>query len=140
MTLQYDATSSFHWNSLSTTMTTPVSAHQLFPVLESLGFDIAAGVEYCGSDEAFYCDLVRELHSDVLVQRLSALGSGDLQRRREFAHQLKSTLQVLGETRAAARARELELALRSGEPGDDLTGLLLQELDQLDAALRKVFC
>lgn len=120
-------------------MTAPVSATRLLPVLELLDFDIAAGIEYCGSDEAFYCDLVRELHSDVLVQRMGALGCGDPQKRREFAHLLKGTLQVLGERRAAATARALEQALRNGEAGQELTAKLLQELDELDAVLRKVF-
>ena len=120
-------------------MSASVSAPQLFPVLESLDFDIASGIEYCGSDEAFYCDLIRELYDDVLVQRADALVAGDLRKRREFAHMLKGTLQVLGEKHASRKARELEQALRNGEPHQDLTDMLLRELDRLDAALRKLY-
>lgn len=120
-------------------MSASVSAPQLFPVLESLDFDIASGIEYCGSDEAFYCDLIRELYDDVLVQRADALVAGDLRKRREFAHMLKGTLQVLGEQHASRKARELEQALRNGEPHQDLADMLSHELDRLDAALRKLY-
>lgn len=120
-------------------MTATVSPSQLFPVLEALGFDLASGVEQCGSDEAFYCDLIGELHSDVLVRRNAELATTDLQKRREFAHLLKGTLQVLGERRASPRARELEQVLRNGQPSQELTDGLLQELDRLDAALGKLF-
>jgi len=117
-------------------MTSPAT---LFPVLSALGFDVSTGVELCGGDDAFYCDLIRELHSDVLIRRDGALRSADPGARREYAHLLKGTLQVLGEKAAAQRARQLEQALRGGEQGDELASELLNELDRIDLSLAEVF-
>lgn len=116
-------------------MTTPV---ELFPVLRSLDFDVKSGVELCGGDDQFYCELVGELYTDVLVRRKMAL-LADPQSRREYAHLLKGTLQVLGETRASKMARVLEQAIRDGAPHDELNTGLLQELDALYEALGGVF-
>lgn len=115
------------------------SPAELFPVLTALDFDVREGVEYCGSDEEFYCDLIRELHSDVLVKRGGSLEGGDLVRRREYAHLLKGTLRVLGERRASTRARDLEQALRNQEPHDDLTQKLMNDLDRIDRMLGEFF-
>lgn len=117
-------------------MTSPSA---LFPVLTDLGFDVAAGVDLCGGDDAFYCDLIRELHSDVLVRREAALRSADIAARREYAHLLKGTLQVLGERGASQRARDLEQALRNGEQGGELALRLLEDLDRIDRTLAGVF-
>lgn len=115
------------------------SAAELLPVLSALGFNVKTGIELCGDDEAFYCDLIQELYTDVLVRRNAALRDGDSTTRREYAHLLKGTLQVLGETKASQTARELELALRESRPGDDLTEKLARELDQINMALQGVF-
>ena len=120
-------------------MTATISPQQLFPVLQALDFDIASGVEHCGNDEDFYCDLIRELHADVLVRRKRELAGGDPGKRREFAHLLKGTLQVLGEQHASKRARELEQALRNGEPDQHLADQLLADLDRIDSSLQRVF-
>lgn len=117
-------------------MTSPAA---LLSILAGLGFDVGAGIELCGGDDLFYCDLIRELHSDVLARRNGALRSADLVARREYAHLLKGTLQVLGERGAALRARDLEQMLRSGERGDDLAEGLLADLDRIDAALAEHF-
>lgn len=111
---------------------------ELFPVLLSLDFDVRKGVELCGGDDRFYCDLIHELYTDVLVRRDEAL-QGDLQARREYAHLLKGTLQVLGERSASMRARELEQALREGAPHEDLSAVLSGELGAMHVALGKVF-
>ena len=116
-----------------------VSQAVLFPILTALDFDVNAGLTYCGNDEEFYCDLIRELCEDVLAQRGDALEKPDPKRRREYAHLLKGTLQVLGETRASQRARELEQVLRNGEPDDDLSRKLLDDLDRIHGPLRDFF-
>jgi HPt (histidine-containing phosphotransfer) domain-containing protein len=107
----------------------------LLTALEALGFDVKSGIELCGGDSAFYCDLIRELHSDVLVRRDASLRGGNADARREYAHLLKGTLQVLGETRASMKARALEQALREGAPDLELTDILATDLDRLNQAL-----
>ena len=116
-----------------------ISAAELFRVLTALDFDVAAGVELCGGDDEFYCDLIRELHSDVLVLRADALGRGNPQTRKNYAHLLKGTLQVLGEKNASQHAREREQARRHGEPDGDLNRNLLDELDRIDLLLGHFF-
>ena len=116
-----------------------VSADALIPVLAELGFDVDAGLTYCGSDADFYCDLIRELHEDALVRRGEALAGGDARRRREYAHLLKGTLQVLGETRASQSAKKLEQALRNSQPEGDLAQTLLNDLDRIDLRLGALF-
>jgi len=113
-------------------MTTPAA---LFPVLQSLGFDVRKGVELCGGDDAFYCELIGDLRTDVLVRRREALQSPERDTRREYAHLLKGTLQVLGEGTASQRARDLEQALRNGEQADALAVQLLADLDRIDRSL-----
>lgn len=115
------------------------SPAELLPILEQLGFDVAAGMEQCGGDAEFYCDLIRELHVDVLPRRGEALERGDPQQRKAYAHLLKGTLQVLGEQRASQHARVLEQALRNNEPDDDLTHRLIVELARIDLALASIF-
>ena len=115
------------------------AGHDIFPVLRALDFDVKSGIELCGGDAAFYCDLIRELHADVLVRRGEALGSPNLDVRREYAHLLKGTLQVLGETRASIKARALEQALREGAPPQELTDSLAADLDRLNQALENAF-
>lgn len=116
-------------------MATPV---ELFPVLKSLDFDTTSGVELCGGDDRFYCDLIEELYTDVLVGRRTAL-SGDSASRREYAHLLKGTLQVLGEGRASMKARALEQAIRDGIPHDAMTEELLKDLDKMNDSLATFF-
>lgn len=116
-------------------MATPT---ELFPVLLSLDFDVKSGVELCGGDDQFYCDLIHELFTDVLVRRAEATQK-DLQGRREYAHLLKGTLQVLGEANASLKARALEQALREGTPHEDLSLALSAELDAIYSALEKIF-
>lgn len=111
----------------------------IFPILESLHFDVKSGIELCGGDDAFYAELIRELQADVLVRRNEALRGGNLDASREYAHLLKGTLQVLGETRASAKARALEQALRAGAPHQELTDGLAQDLDRLNHALSQAF-
>ena len=111
----------------------------ILPVLGTLDFDVKSGIELCGGDDAFYCDLIRELYTDVLVRRNEALKSQDLNTRREYAHLLKGTLQVLGETSASMKARSLEQALRVGNPHQDLTDGLLNDLERLNRALEELF-
>lgn len=111
---------------------------ELLRVLAALDFDVSEGVTLCGGDEEFYCDLIRELHSDVLTKRASSLMGGDSQKRREYAHLLKGTLQVLGEKTASRRARELEQALRNDQPGEELAKLLLGDLERINEALQVV--
>lgn len=115
------------------------SGAELFPVLSSLDFDVGIGVELCGNDAEFYCELIRELYTDVLARRHVALQSNVLQVRRDYAHLLKGTLQVLGERKASAKARDLEQALRGGLPHDELTMGLAADLDRIAGALRNVF-
>lgn len=115
------------------------SATELFPVLTSLGFNVKAGVELCGGDDAFYCELIQELHTDVLVRRNTVLRGSDAAARREYAHMLKGTLQVLGETKASQTARDLELAMRESRPSAELTEKLAGELDLINAALAGIF-
>jgi HPt (histidine-containing phosphotransfer) domain-containing protein len=110
---------------------------ELFPLLESINFDVKAGVTLCGSDEAFYCELIQELHADVLPQRHRALV--DPVECREYAHMLKGTLQTLGETNASMKARELEKALREGAPHEELAAALLADLNRMDSALGRIF-
>lgn len=117
-------------------MTTPTL---LFPILESLDFDVKSGIELCGGDDQFYSDLIHELYADVLAKREAALRGDDLRALREYAHMLKGTLQVLGETNASMKARSLELALREGEPHQDLSVELAYELDKLHHALEVIF-
>lgn len=114
-------------------------ATELLQVLTTLDFDVAEGVTLCGSDEDFYCDLIRELHEDVLTDRSHSLGGTDLQRRRDYAHLLKGTLQTLGEKRASRTARELEFALRNDRPSEELAQQLLDDLERIDQALRAFF-
>lgn len=111
----------------------------LMRILSDLDFDVAQGVELCGGDNEFYCDLIRELHSDVLVQRSRALGSTDPEARKNYAHLLKGTLQVLGEKRASQDASDLEQAIRKGEAHDELIRKLLDELDLIDRSLGTFF-
>lgn len=115
------------------------SPQALLALLPTLGFDVATGVELCGGDDAFYCDLIQELHTDVLTRRGAALGSADLAARREYAHLLKGTLQVLGEKNASQKARELEQALRNGEQADAGAAELLAALDRIDEVLAEFF-
>lgn len=110
---------------------------ELFPLLESLNFDVKAGVRLCGNDESFYCELIEELHADVLPRRHRALA--DPAECREYAHMLKGTLQTLGETSASLKARQLEIALREGAPHDELAAALLSDLNRMDSALGRVF-
>lgn len=115
------------------------SAAELFPVLAALGFDVNRGIELCGGDEAFYCDLIQELYADPLTRRTASLRNPDLSVRREYAHLMKGTLQVLGDTRASQTARELEQALREGTPHESLTLEFAAGLDRMSAALETVF-
>ena len=110
---------------------------ELFPVLEALDFDVPAGVRLCGGDDAFYCELIQELHADVLPRRHQAFA--DPVECRDYAHMLKGTLQTLGETSASMKARDLEKALREGGPHEELAAALLSGLDRLDSALGRVF-
>ncbi len=110
---------------------------ELFPLLESLNFDVKAGVVLCGGDEAFYCELIQELHADVLPRRHLAVA--DPVECREYAHMLKGTLQTLGETSASMKARELEKVLREGAPHDELAAALLADLNRMDSTLNRVF-
>ena len=112
---------------------------QLLRLLATLDVDVETGVMQCGNDAEFYCDLIRELHEDVLVRRAAALATGEGAECLQYAHLLKGTLQTLGETRASQRARELEQALRSGRPGDELARQLLKDLERLDGALGTFF-
>jgi hypothetical protein len=110
---------------------------ELFPLLEALDFDVKAGVALCGSDESFYCELIQELHADVLPRRHHALANpADC---REYAHMLKGTLQTLGETSASLKARDVEKALREGAPHDELAAALLADLNRMDRALGRIF-
>ena len=110
---------------------------ELFPLLEALDFNVKAGITLCGSDEAFYCELIQELHADVLPRRHHALANPvDC---REYAHMLKGTLQTLGETSASMKARELEMALREGAPHEELAAALLADLDRMDSTLGRIF-
>lgn len=117
-------------------MTSPMV---LLPLLERLDFDVKSGIELCGGDAQFYCELIRELYTDVLVKRDAAVRGGDLQARREYAHMLKGTLLVLGETNASMKARALEQALREGGSHDDLSIALAHDLDRLDQVLGSIF-
>jgi HPt (histidine-containing phosphotransfer) domain-containing protein len=110
---------------------------ELFPLLESLNFDVKAGVMLCGSDAAFYCELIEELHADVLPRRHRAIA--DPVECREYAHMLKGTLQTLGETSASMKARDLEKALREGTPHGELAAALLADLNRMDSALGRIF-
>lgn len=111
----------------------------LLPILERLDFDVKSGIELCGGDAQFYSELIHELYSDVLVKRGSVLRGDDLQARCEYAHMLKGTLQVLGETNASMKARALEQALRAGSPSEELSIALASELDKLHVALQSIF-
>lgn len=111
----------------------------LFPLLEKLDFDVRSGIELCGGDDQFYCELIRELYTDVLVKRGAVLRGDDLQARREYAHMLKGTLQVLGETNASMKARALEQALREGAPYQDLSAGLAHDLDNLHLSLEGIY-
>lgn len=111
----------------------------LLPILESLDFNVKSGIELCGGDAQFYSDLIHELYTDVLVRRGAALRGDDLQARRDYAHMLKGTLQVLGETKASMKARALEQALREGAPSEELSVGLAQDLDKLNLALHGIF-
>ena len=115
------------------------SGTELFPILSSLDFDVATGIELCGNDEELYCDLIHELYTDVLAGRNAALRGSTPAAIRDYAHLLKGTLQVLGERRAAAKSRELEQALRNGQPSEELTRALLADLDTIVRVLGGVF-
>lgn len=107
----------------------------LLRLLETLGFDVRAGMDYCGGDEAFYCDLIREFHAGALSRRVSALRDADPQARKDYAHMMKGTLRILGAEPAAAEAHAVELALRNGEPDGALAGTFLASLDAMHAAI-----
>lgn len=111
----------------------------LLPMLERLDFDVKSGIELCGGDAQFYSELIHELYTDVLIKRGAVLRGDDLQARREYAHMLKGTLQVLGETIASMKARALEQALREGAPYEELSVGLAHDLDKLHLALEGVF-
>lgn len=114
-----------------------ITSAELFPLLETLNFDVKAGVSLCGNDDAFYCELIEELHANVLSRRHHALVSPV--ETMEYAHLLKGTLQTLGETSASLKARDLEKALRDSAPHDQLVDALRVELDRLDSALEQLF-
>lgn len=120
-------------------MSSTPSPQDVMQLLIRLDFDVDAGIEFCGGDADFYCDLIRELQADVLPQRHEALEQGNPQRRREYSHLLKGTLQTLGEKRASLCAREVERALRNGEPDTELTLSLRNELERIHAALDELF-
>lgn len=111
----------------------------IFPILQALDFDVKSGIELCGGDDAFYRELIHELYTDVLTRRDAALREGDAEACREYAHLLKGTLQVLGETNASMKARAVEKALREGAPHLDLRDALARDLDRLNQALATVF-
>lgn len=111
------------------------SGSDLCSRLISLGFDVKAGIEFCGNDEEFYIDLIREFHADVLPRRASSLRSNDADVQRAFAHMLKGTLRTLGAGEASKKAHDLELALRRQESGPELSDDLLMALDEMHVAL-----
>ena len=114
-----------------------ITSAELIPLLETLNFDVSTGVSLCGNDESFYCELIEELHTNVLPRRHHELSSPF--EAKKYSHMLKGTLQTLGETRASLKARELETALRNSAPHDQLADALRLELDRLDSALGQIF-
>lgn len=114
-------------------------ASRLFPLLEASHFDVASGVELCGGDPEFYCDLIRELYDDVLPQGAALLSGTDHASQREFAHKLKGTLTTLGERSASKAAQALEQSLRQGVPDAALAARLQAEVENLRKALAPAF-
>lgn len=115
------------------------STAKLLSLLEASNFDVASGVELCGGDPAFYCDLIRELYEDVLPQGAALLSDADPGRQREFAHKLKGTLSTLGERSACETAIELEKTLRNGKPDPALAQRLRTQLENLQKTLAAAF-
>ena len=115
------------------------SEQDLLQTLRQLDFDVESGIELCGGDSEFYCDLIREFHDDVLPLTDQGLNDENLQARMSFAHKLKGTLVTLGNHQASQLARDLEIAIRAQTPHEALSERLSSELGRIRQTLTAIF-
>ena len=85
--------------------------------LAQTGIDVELGLDYCGGEEGFYCEMLRIFcaQSEEKRKEIAALyESADWENYAIKVHALKSTSLTIGAKTLSAQAKELELAGKSG--------------------------
>ncbi|MBF0179712.1 MAG: PAS domain S-box protein [Magnetococcales bacterium] len=96
--------------------------------------DRVAGLRQVGGKPEFYRRLLQEFRRDyrTVAERMGSLvASGEMREAMRLAHTLKGVAGALGARLLADSARELEAALRAGEPADGLLDTLAQRASRL---------
>lgn len=86
--------------------------------LETLGFNVAAGMSYCTDDVSFYREMLTD-YAESSEKRLNELDGAyekeDWENYRVYVHALKSISRTVGADDVSALAKELEDAAKSGD-------------------------